>query len=497
MSISKIVTSAMLPRSHWFFLLVLPGLLGSLPALGQPARSFELRYFSPDKKANGETDFKGATAVFTTEQRVEFLKQYAEAAKKQFDDPGLNTVVVTDDEVAETLKKIKPQPRPEIRQHQALTVWKYLGYRAGQHRERQRQLARWTDEQGVERTQGHLKVGQKADPLAWRFPAQAWRFSVSWRAKVPKHQETQFVLSDRGRVLAATVGFGSSGRLFYTTARYNLYVDDRLVADYVPIERAILEQLAYNKGFSSLGQVNTFGVQSQGEVELDDLLGVGYSRTGREHYPFATGTFLDETFDDKPDIAGWASPGYDDRQWATGQLPLAHGSERYAEEDLYLRREVQVGPFDRAFLNVETLDPGGEVWVNGQRVAVLPDRYPGRLDVTGYLKANASNLIAVKVNHFFLTEKVGELMPHSLLDLSIGWFAGQMSLDLLGAAHVRSAYAHALPLTGKNVRLKTQVTLAHPAPFAARPKSGCSPGIPPSRPKPWPRRPSRSISATA
>ncbi len=314
-------------------------LLSPFFAFSQSSQSFELRYFSPDKTANGETDFKGATSVFTTEQRVEFLKQYAEAAKKQFNDPGLNTVVVTDDEVARALGKIKPQPRPEIRQHQALTDWKYLGYRAGQHLECERQLTRWQDEKGVERTQGHLKIGQRTEPLSWRFPSQAWRFSVSWRAKVPRKQETSFALSDRGRVPAATVGFGANGQLFYTTARhqrvdtlsytpgqwhqfrieldlegrensiarYNLYVDDRLVADYVPIERAIMERLAYNRGFSSLGQVNTFAVQSPGGVALDDLLGVGYSMTGRGNYPFATETFLDETFDEKPDVAGWTN----------------------------------------------------------------------------------------------------------------------------------------------------------------------------------------------
>ncbi len=146
------------------------------------------------------------------------------------------------------------------------------------------------------------------------------------------------------------MGFGADGRLFYTTARhervdtlsyapgrwhdfrvevdlsggettvgrYSLYVDDRLVADYVPLERASTERLAYNKGFSSVGQVNTFAVQSAGAVELDDLLGIGYALTDRDHYPYAAETFLDETFQEKPDIANWTDPAYDDRLWQTG-----------------------------------------------------------------------------------------------------------------------------------------------------------------------------------
>ncbi|HEV7347372.1 hypothetical protein [Telluribacter sp.] len=252
-----------------------------------------------------------------------------------------------------------------------------------------------------------------------------------------------------------------------TVGRYNLYVDDRLVADYVPRERASTERLAYNKGYSSIGQVNTFAVKSAGAVVLDDLLGIGYALTGRDHYPYAPETFLDENFQGKPDIVDWNAPAYDDRLWETGQLPLGHGSERFAEEDLYLRKEVKIGTFQKAFLNIETLDPGGEVWVNGQRAAVITERYPLRIDISSFLKPNQANLIAVKVNHFMLTEAVGELMPHSLIDLNIGWQAGRMSLDLLAAAHIESANAHTLPLGDKAdvARLQIQVNLKHEGTF--------------------------------
>ncbi|MFW5944904.1 MAG: hypothetical protein ACOCTU_06555, partial [Bacteroidota bacterium] len=42
------------------------------------SKSFELRYLSDNPEANGETDFKGETAVFDTEQRVNFLHHWAE-----------------------------------------------------------------------------------------------------------------------------------------------------------------------------------------------------------------------------------------------------------------------------------------------------------------------------------------------------------------------------------------------------------------------------------
>jgi hypothetical protein len=41
------------------------------------SESFELRYFSQDTNANGETDFKGETSVLDNEQRITFLNEYA------------------------------------------------------------------------------------------------------------------------------------------------------------------------------------------------------------------------------------------------------------------------------------------------------------------------------------------------------------------------------------------------------------------------------------
>jgi len=62
----------------------------------QPFRSFELRYFSDDPAANGETDFKGPVSVFDTEKRVEFLSHYADFSKDFFNDPDFNYEVVSD-----------------------------------------------------------------------------------------------------------------------------------------------------------------------------------------------------------------------------------------------------------------------------------------------------------------------------------------------------------------------------------------------------------------
>src|SRR5690625_6875773 len=68
---------------------------------------FEVRYFSSDPNANGETDFKGETSVFSTEDRMEFLKYYGKSAAAYFQDENLDTQVVTDQEVDEDRKSTR------------------------------------------------------------------------------------------------------------------------------------------------------------------------------------------------------------------------------------------------------------------------------------------------------------------------------------------------------------------------------------------------------
>ncbi|MDF2668541.1 MAG: hypothetical protein K0R67_847, partial [Paenibacillus sp.] len=91
------------------------------------SRSFELRYFSDDPAANGETDFKGPTAVFDTEARIEYLRHYARSAREFFDNPGWDRQVVTDAEVEAAHRVIKAQPLPSVRRRIQLEDWKWAG----------------------------------------------------------------------------------------------------------------------------------------------------------------------------------------------------------------------------------------------------------------------------------------------------------------------------------------------------------------------------------
>ncbi|MCP5117598.1 MAG: hypothetical protein GY953_42790, partial [bacterium] len=367
------------------------------------SRSFELRYFTSDPAANGETDFKGPTAIFDTDQRVEYLRQYARHARSFHQDPRWDTLVVTEAEARQALARIKPQPLPAVRRRIPLEKWKWHGSRNGQRAEEKHELAGWKKMPGVEVADGRLIVIEDNTQITKPLPAQSWRLLFQWRAKAPvTNQRITFSLSN-----AVQVGFGGDGRLFpagsyqpgawvefnveidFESGCYNFYADGKLEADFAPLLAS--------------GPVTEWKVSGAKGLALDDIWGVEYTRSEitddihTRDVPYSIHTFIDEDFEVRPDITGWTGADYDDTAWKPATLPYAHGGERHAGEHLYLRKRVRVGEFERAVLELEALDPAGEIWVNGDVVSVRPNRHPGRVDITSFLKPNQENLIAVRV----------------------------------------------------------------------------------------------------
>ncbi len=153
-------------------------ILPCLFALGSIAqtvsKSFEMRYFTNDPKADGETDLKGETEWMNTDQRIHFLNDYAAYASRFFGNPGFDQEIVDDQEVREALAHLKPQPLTNIRRTIRLNGWKAYGYKEGEESERQEELDRWKSIQGVNLSDGILQLNdavaeRKIDSLNWRF----------------------------------------------------------------------------------------------------------------------------------------------------------------------------------------------------------------------------------------------------------------------------------------------------------------------------------------
>src|SRR5690625_806488 len=111
------------------FLFIL--LVCSFHSIGQivpVSETFEIRYYTRDTLANGETDFKGGTSWMDLASRIDFLHAYADHASAYFDDADLNTLLVHDEEVKVQMEKWKAQPTTSVRRTLDLSGWKYLGF---------------------------------------------------------------------------------------------------------------------------------------------------------------------------------------------------------------------------------------------------------------------------------------------------------------------------------------------------------------------------------
>lgn len=387
------------------------------------SKNFELRYISHDLRANGETDFKGETSTLSTEERINYLNEYARLIPDMFENFSLTEEVVILDEAKEYLKKIKPQPKPAIRKRILLDDnWKWVGCNAKEKKGH------------VDLSTGRVDV-KKQD---WRcFIEFTLGGNVTYSGAV-------FSFGS-----AATAGFGKDGRLYYVAdgktcfcdksgawkfkfeldfvnRRWNLYADNILIADFADFSDKEAEEASY------------FTVSKD---IVSGVWGVGYHRLTESAFePFSIETFIDEDFSEDIDITGWNDKGYNDAAWAYGTLPIVHGGERYAGQDIYMRKTVyieDIAPYTELYL--ESLTPGGEVYINGRLAAFIKDECCHKVDVSEYMR-KGENLFAVRV----YADKIKDIdkMTHTNADLYTGWFAGRMHLDLLPEIYIDDVFSY-------------------------------------------------------
>ena len=417
-------------KRHLFVLLLI---FSALEARSQ-STTFELRYFTSDAQANGETDFKGETEWFNTEQRVSFLNDYANFASAFFENPHLDRKIVSKEEVDRLKAHIKPQPTTKIRKTLDLKNWRSYGYKEGQDKITGKNLRAWNRFSGAEIKNGQLvlagtTIEKQVNPLKWRFKVEI-RLKVDGNSQfileLKDGQKTAVSLNLRNDLSLAAKGAdvteylndGETSKLVVegdlTQKRFNCYINGKLIHDYDLMK------------VESVTAITGLSMTSSGKTFIDNLFLFNHIPQEEVRYPYYSEVVLDEDFEEKPAVQGWQALNFDDSHWKVTDLPAVHGGIREKEEYLYLRKKEHIGDFQRAFLQLETLDPGGEVWINNEVVAVVNNRHPQEIEVTGYLKKNQENIIAVRVK----PNKLKFPMPHTPTDPYIGWFLGRTKLVL-------------------------------------------------------------------
>lgn len=397
------------------------------------SHTFELRYVTNDVKANGETDFKGPTEYLTTEQRVDYLNKWANHATVFFNDKNLDELAVSEKEVDETLTRIKPQPLPEVRQTIRLEEWKWTARK---------------DENVKDNKTTQQRLLQLHEKGYADFENQTWRF----RIEADIEGKGSLTLNKGNEIACKYDNDGKNHHLVIEADLqedircYNIKADGKSIVDFKPL-------------LTHQGGIDRICINGK-DIKIDNIWGVGYTKTTdtrRLNQPMFAHTFIDLTSKSQPKTQGWTTTTYDDTAWETCILPKNHGTERHEGEDLLLRKRVTVGDYEKAYFEMESLFPSGELWINGKVVEVMKDAHRKWIDVTKYLQPGRENLIAVKIDAFKADFK--QMMHHCPTDPNIGWFAGRTSLHLTKATRVSDVYVYTNDIKGNDADVTAEVTI--------------------------------------
>ena len=416
-----------------------------LSVLKIQAQVFEMRYLTNDPKANGFTDFHGEKEWYDTDTRVALLNSYADYASAFWGDPKLNTPLFTDAEVSARVAGIKPQPTTKVRRTIDLNQWRAVGYKKSGAAEQEHKWKQWTG-QGAAIKDGHLildncMAGPEIEPIDWRFSMKADMTDSSSDIAVKfTDDEGMDFIADVDKELGSFEIYGDLQyrRLFLSSG-----------------EETVREmQLPKNFGDSI---ISVTICPKDGVAEIDYVSLYGFVRDHEFDFaPYHTHLHYDEDFEELPSMDGWMNVTYDESAWNKVSLPSPHGGQNVEGEMYCLRTKVFVEDFTFASLEIESIDPAGDVWVNGEPVAVVKGAVPRSIDVSGYLVPGEENIISVRVK----PKKLYRANLHSPSDHNVGWFLGRTKLILTdNKNHITEALTHTAALSDECALQKHRVTV--------------------------------------
>ncbi|MEM9850154.1 MAG: hypothetical protein AAF847_19845, partial [Bacteroidota bacterium] len=419
---------------------IILGLLVFQEGFGQVvSRSFELRYFIDSTIAQGTVGFNGDSTIFTAEDRLDYLDQYANYAKAFFQDKDLDEDAVDPVALRQLQEQLKTLPKPQNRQRLILKDWRWKTYKKGQRKQEEQALQKWTSNPNVEVVDGALKaVGDfsYAQDLA---EAQDWRFVIQWETKIPETTErSAFLLLDEESNPVILLGITAEGNCFYKSRlglpigianyerdttlnfkllvdveanRFSLFINDEIKADFV-------RTLSNNS-------IHKFFVKIPVGASLDNLYGISYDRPNinpfEDQFPVAKGRiFMDERFEVSEELGDLTLSTFRDEEWQQLQLPIQSG-DRYRNSDLILRKPLLIGSFEQATLYFEQIAPNTEVWLNNEIIHIHRSGNDLTLDVTKDLLPNQPNKLMLRMRG------------------GAGWQLQNVYLDLTSPIHIQKA----------------------------------------------------------
>lgn len=134
-------------------------------------------------------------------------------------------------------------------------------------------------------------------------------------------------------------------------------------------------------------------------------------------------------------------------------MPYAVGTYDNRDKALYLEAPFNYYESDEAYLTVETIDPSGEVWLNGALLYKTDSFDRIKINITEKLE-KGKNILKIKVN-----PRAPEVNYywHRHSDCYDGWYAGEVKLEFLNSCHVENMRIVSESVDGTvKARIKTE-----------------------------------------
>ncbi len=398
-----------------------------------------------DSAFSGEHgDFSGANSAFTAEERLEFLQRYSAFLQRKY---SLNKSckVVTDDEIAAQKQKlISDRNRDGVRDRiiydkasisvtdffSAYKNWKFYG-------------AQVTDgtvifkEKNVPPTPSCLfDFGANLKKFDFYVTINSDYLSVAARRGERREPLVTTVGKSidfrAGTAEVAKIQFYDSGTVYARVAKRDYYHHDAIFLGEFYTDRENDFSCTFGKDSYSvtLNGKTTENIAYTNDLPIDTVFITGgmYSVGQWSFRPLKAETDCGTV----GDFFVSEQLHADEESIGVKSLPFAVGGRLNADKRIIARVNYKYCGNKRAVLHCDTLNPCGEIRVNGTTVAVKPDFTAIETDITAYLK-KGKNDIALIVN-----PRAPEVNYswHRNKDPYVGWYLSDFYIDTLSETYL-------------------------------------------------------------
>lgn len=412
------------------------------------SETYEYFYYDGNEESNGETDFKGETSVFDTEQRIRFLAHYADQARRWFDDEKLGKPVVPAAQLNEALMNIKSKPLPHKRKRTELKDFSY--HTMGSERSGWKLYYKGAHLDGRQLIL-HDRHVPPVPCAKYVFDKRAESLRIGMEVCIDKSYitagEDVHYHGSIGKTIELRLDTLHAAKIkFYCTGHVKAFGEDKWhpksydLGTFKPDEWVKLEfsmdfakkvysvtlgdaQLVRNIPFpcDCDGLNNLFfdgGMHPGGTWSIRNLYAASDSSESSQIVPMEPPA-PEDTWD-------WLGMNYNDAAWEKTNLPFAIGGFDHRDQSLLLRKVFTTTPGKSIWLHLESLDPHGEVWINGYKVAETEDFQQTSLDITPHVHHGGDNLLAIRIY-----PRAPEVYYHwhRNSDSYHGWFSNRIYIE--------------------------------------------------------------------